>query len=311
MKTGKQETKVQDDVVDAKSSGETCAVVAASSAELSTEVKVSGLQIRFATLQPFYSVCQLPENVMRECREGDLVLKLSKDTAFKFAPAGREGAVRAIVLDGKQGVLEGCPIASGSVPRVWSVGRRAEDGTPLTSLADCWRAASAASPEVVKYRFEDYSKATNPIPEHYFAECCYLQLLVKVPDAVGDDIQLVKVGDSLYTPASVLFKKFDVITLRKFFNNIQVREAMLHRNEKDWRWSPTGQFVTVFTKGASFKRPNGTTGTIWSPSVERALDGNGALYSPTDEERDDLTKFLMMASDSTATVGDAVGVDEF
>lgn len=309
MKTGKQETKVteESDVVDAKST----AVVEMSATEVSTEVKVSGLQIRFATLQPFYSVCQLPETVMRECREGDLVLKLGKDSAFKLAQAGREGAVRAIVLDGKQGVLEGCPIASGSVPRVWSVGRRAEDGTVLNSLADCWRAASAAAPEVPKYRFEDYSKATNPIPSHYFAECCYLQLLVQVGDAVSDDVQLVKVGDALYTPAVVLFKKFDVISLRKFFNNIQVREAMSHRNDKDWKWSPTGQFVTVFTKGAAFKRPNGTTGTIWSPSIERALGDNGMLYSPTDEEREDLTRFLMMASDSTATVGDAAGDDEF
>ena len=109
-----------------------------------------------------------------------------------------------------------------------------------------------------------------------------------------------------YTPDTFYFRIF-----YKFFNNIQVREAMSHRNDKDWKWSPTGQFVTVFTKGAAFKRPNGTTGTIWSPSIERALGDNGMLYSPTDEERDDLTRFLMMASDSTAAVGDAAGDDEF
>lgn len=277
---------------------------------VSTEVKVQGLQVRFATLMPFYTVCDLPQDVQQECKEGDLVLKVSKTQAYKISGSGRGNALRAIVVDGKQGFLEGCPMGSGSLPRAWVVGRPKAQGSQeiLRTLEECRAAAQAEAPGVPFYRFEDYSKSMNPIPQHYIAECFYLELLVKLPDEFSGDVTLVKVGGALYTPARILFKKFDPIKVRQFFSNIQVREAMKHRGDKVWSWSPYGQYLSVFTEGAPFTRPNGAKGTIWTPRIEAALNEQGTLYVPDEEERDDLTKFYMAASASTMTAEEAAEV---
>jgi hypothetical protein len=118
----------------------------------------------------------------------------------------------------------------------------------------------------------------------------------------------VKVGGSLYTPARILFKKFDPIKVRQFFSNIQVRESMKHRGDKGWKWSPYGQYLSVFTEGAPFTRPNNTKGTIWTPRIEAALNEQGTLYVPDEEERDDLTQFYMAASATTMTAEEAAEV---
>lgn len=277
---------------------------------VSTEVKVQGLQVRFATLMPYYTVCDLPQEVHQECKEGDFVLKVSKTQAYKISGSGRGSALRAIVVDGKQGYLEGCPMGSGALPRAWVVGRPKAQGSQelLKTIEDCRAAAQAEAPEVPFYRFEDYSKSMNPIPQHYIAECFYLELLVKLPDAFTGDVTLVKVGGSLYTPARILFKKFDPIKVRQFFSNIQVRESMKHRGEKDWKWTPYGQYLSVFTEGAPFTRPNNTKGTIWTPRIEAALNDQGTLYVPDEEEREDLTKFYMAASATTMTAEEAAEV---
>lgn len=277
---------------------------------VSTEVRVQGLQVRFATLMPFYTVCDLPQEVHQECKEGDFVLKVSKTQAYRISGSGRQNALRAIVVDGKQGFLEGCPMGSGALPRAWVVGRPKAQGSQelLKTIEDCRAAAQAEAPGVPFYRFEDYSKSMNPIPPHYIAECFYLELLVKLPDTFTGDVTLVKVGGSLYTPARILFKKFDPIKVRQFFSNIQVRESMKHRGDKEWKWSPYGQYLSVFTEGAPFTRPNGTKGTIWTPRIEAALNGAGTLYVPDDEEREDLTKFYMAASATTMTAEEAAEV---
>lgn len=277
---------------------------------VSAEVKVQGLQVRFATLMPYYTVCDLPQDVHQECKEGDLVLKVSKNQAHRLGGSGRGSALRAVVVDGKQGFLEGCPMGSGALPRAWVVGRPKSQGSSetLKTLEDCRAAAQAEAPEVPFYRFEDYSRAMNPIPQHYIAECFYLELLVKLPDTFTGDVTLVKVGGSLYTPARILFKKFDPIKVRQFFSNIQVRESMKHRGDKDWKWTPYGQYLSVFTEGAQFTRPNGAKGTIWTPRIEAALGESGSLYVPDDEEREDLTKFYMAASATTMTAEEAAEV---
>lgn len=277
---------------------------------VSTAVEVQGLQIRFATLMPYYTVCDLPQEVRQDCKEGDFVLKVSKNQAYRLGGSGRANALRAIVVDGKLGFLEGCPMGSGALPRAWVVGRPKSQGSSetLKTIEDCRAAAQAEAPEVPFYRFEDYSKAMNPIPQHYIAECFYLELLVRLPDDFNGDVTLVKVGGALYTPARILFKKFDPIKVRQFFSNIQVRESMKHRGDKDWKWSPYGQYLSVFTEGAQFKRPNGTNGTIWSPRIEAALGENGALYTPDEEEREDLMKFYMAASNTTVSAEEAAEV---
>lgn len=277
---------------------------------VSTEVRVQGLQVRFATLMPFYTVCDLPQEVHQECKEGDFVLKVSKTQAYRISGSGRQNALRAIVVDGKQGFLEGCPMGSGALPRAWVVGRPKAAGSQelLKTLEDCRAAAQAEAQGVPFYRFEDYSKSMNPIPPHYIAECFYLELLVKLPDTFAGDVTLVKVGGSLYTPARILFKKFDPIKVRQFFSNIQVRESLKHRGDKEWKWSPYGQYLSVFTEGAPFTRPNNTKGTIWTPRIEAALNGAGTLYVPDEEEREDLTKFYMAASATTMTAEEAAEV---
>lgn len=277
---------------------------------VSTEVRVQGLQVRFATLMPYYSVCDLPAEVQQDCKEGDFVLKVSKTQAYRISGSGRGNALRAIVVDGKQGFLEGCPIGSGALPRAWVVGRPKAQGSQelLKTIEDCRAAAQAEAQGVPFYRFEDYSKSMNPIPPHYIAECFYLELLVKLPDTFAGEVTLVKVGGSLYTPARILFKKFDPIKVRQFFSNIQVRESMKHRGDKEWKWSPYGQYLSVFTEGAPFTRPNNTKGTIWTPRIEAALNGTGTLYVPDEEEREDLTKFYMAASATTMTAEEAAEV---
>ena len=277
---------------------------------VSTEVKVQGLQVRFATLMPFYTVCDLPQDVQQDCKEGDFVLKVSKTQAYRISGSGRGNALRAIVVDGKQGFLEGCPMGSGALPRAWVVGRPKAQGSQelLKTIEDCRAAAQAEAQGVPFYRFEDYSKSMNPIPQHYIAECFYLELLVRLPDTFTGDVTLVKVGGSLYTPARILFKKFDPIKVRQFFSNIQVRESMKHRGDKEWKWSPYGQYLSVFTEGAPFTRPNGAKGTIWTPRIEAALNEQGTLYVPDEEEREDLTKFYMAASATTMTAEEAADV---
>ncbi len=300
-----ESAETAEEVVDAKG---TTAVAVADGTQVSTTVRVRGLSMDYATMMPFYSVCGLPDAFKRQCHEGDVILKRGSDVAFKLMEPGGTPA-KAIVLDGQQAVLEGRPIG-GDLPRVWCVGRPAASGETPRSLQDCWRLAEAAAPEVRRYRFEDYNKATNPIPEHYLAEALYLRLLVQVPDSVPDAFSLVTVGGTIYVPATILFKKFDVIGVKRFFNNIQVREAARHANEPGWTWSPAGQFVSVGVNGRTFKRPNGTEGTIWTLALERLLGSDGMIYRPTDAERDDLTRLFMGLSDAEASVDEAAP-DEF
>lgn len=300
-----ENAELVDDVVDAKGT----AVAVAENTQVSTTVTVKGLQLEYATLMPFYSVCGLPDAFKRQCHEGDVILKRGNDCAFKLMEPDQK-PVKAIVLDGQQAVLEGRPIG-GDLPRVWCVGRALADGTVPKTIAECWAAADRQAPEVKRYRFEDYNKTMNPIPDHYLAEALYLRLLVQVPDSVPDAFSLVTIGGDIYVPATILFKKFDVIGIRRFFNNIQVREAARHANEPGWKWSPAGQFVSVGVNGRTFKRPNGTDGTIWTLGLERLLGDDGMIYKPTDAEREDLTKLYMSMADTEATVDSVAGVDEF
>ena len=301
-----ENAETAEEIVDAKG---TTAVAVAESQELSAgPVTVRGLSLEYATMMPFYSVCGLPDAFKRQCHEGDVILKRGNDVAFKLMEPGGTPA-KAIVLDGQQAVLEGRPIG-GDLPRVWCVGRQTASGETPATVQDCWRLAEAAAPDVRRYRFEDYNRATNPIPEHYLAEALYLRLLVQVPDSVPDAFSLVTVGGTIYVPATILFKKFDVIGVKRFFNNIQVREAARHANDKGWTWSPAGQFVSVGVNGRTFKRPNGTDGTIWTLNLERLLGDDGMIYRPTDAEREDLTRLFMGLADAEATVDEATP-DEF
>lgn len=303
-----ESAETAEEVVDAKG---TTAVAVAETTQVSTAVKVRGLSMEYATMMPFYSVCGLPDAFKRQCHEGDVILKRGSDVAFKLMEPGGT-PIKAIVLDGQQAVLEGKPMeddgtssSTPQLPRVWCVGRPTLDGGTPQTIADCWRLAEEAAPEVKRYRFEDYNKVTNPIPKHYLAEALYLRLLVQVPDLIPDAFSLVTVGGTIYVPATILFKKFDVIGVKRFFNNIQVREAARHSDEKDWVWSPAGQFVSVGVNGRKFKRTNGTDGTIWTLALERLLGSDGMIYRPTDAECDDLTRLFMGLADAEATVDDA------
>lgn len=294
-----------DDVVDAKGAASTA--VAATNTQVSATVRVRGLSLEYATMMPFYSVCGLPDAFKRQCHEGDVILKRGGDVAFKLAEPGNP-PVKAIVLDGQQAVLEGRPIG-GDLPRVWCVGRPTAGGETPQTIADCWRIAEAEAPEVRKYRFEDYNKVMNPIPEHYLAEALYLRLLVQVPDSIPDAFSLVTIGGTIYVPATILFKKFDVIGVKRFFNNIQVREAARHADEPGWKWSPAGQFISVGVSGKTFRRPNGTEGTIWTLGLNRLLGSDGMIYRATDAERDDLTRLYMGMADAAASVEDVGEVE--
>ena len=301
-----ESAEAAEEVVDAK--GSTAVAVAETDTQVSTTVKVGGLSLEYATMMPFYSVCGLPDAFKRQCHEGDVILKRGNDVAYRLMEPGEKPA-KAIVLDGQQAVLEGRPMG-GDLPRVWAVGRPVSTGAVPRTIADCWRYAEAEAPEVRRYRFEDYNRASNPIPEHYLAEALYLRLLVNVPDSVPDAFSLVTIGGEIYVPATILFKKFDVIGVKRFFNNIQVREAARHADDKDWVWSPAGQFISVGVSGRTFKRPNGTDGTIWTLALQRLLGDDGMIYRPTDGARDDLTRLFMGMAESSASV-DEVEAGEF
>lgn len=280
------------------------AVAVQGTTAVSTGAEVKGISVRFATLSPFYSVSSVPQECAQECKEGDLVLKTGKNSAWRLTGSGKKNAVRAFVVDGKPGYLEGCPMGSGILPRTWVVGRPRSAGSDviLQNVDECREAALEETKGEVKfYRFEDYSRAMNPIPQHYIAQCLYLEMLVQVPDDFQGEVDLVKVGAHLYTPARVLFKKFDTIKVRQFFNNIKVREELKHRGEQKWTWSPLGQVVSFFTQGAEFTRPTGQKGYIWTPTVEAALGEDGKLYRPDEEETRDLVAFCALSKTSRAT----------
>lgn len=99
----------------------------------------------------------------------------------------------------------------------------------------------------------------------------------------------------------MLFKKFDVMKVEQFFNNIRVREEVMHRGENGWKWSPYGQVVSIYTNGVEFTRPNGNKGYIWTPTIEAALGSDGKLYKPDTEEREDLLRFQMSMTDSVVS----------
>ena len=168
-----ESAETAEEVVEAK--GTTAVAVAGNTQPSTTVVKVRGLQLEYATMKPFYSVCGHSDAFKRQCHEGDVILKRGSDVAFKLMEPG-DKPVKAIVLDGQQAVLEGRPIG-GDLPRVWAVGRTSLSGETPQTLQDCWRLAEAEAPEVKRYRFEDYNKVTNPIPEHYLAEALYLRLV--------------------------------------------------------------------------------------------------------------------------------------
>lgn len=294
-----------DDLVDAKS---TTDIAVMDNTQLSTTVAVSGRSLEYATLMPFYTVCNLPDAFKRQCHEGDVIIKRGSDNAFKLLEPGQT-PLKAIVIDGQQAVLECLPMG-GNIPRVWRVGTPVFGGGTPKSLAECWNLAKEAAPEAKPYRFEDYNRMTNPIPEHYLAEALYLKTLIQVPDSIPDAFDLVTIGGAIYVPANILFKKFDVIGIKRFFNNIQVREAARHASDPNWKWSPAGQFVSVGVNGRTFKRPNGTDGTIWTIGLQRLLDEDMMIYQPTDAEREDLTRLFMSLSDTEASVND-VACEEF
>lgn len=307
--SNKKEQQGNEEIADAKAG----AVATVGTGAVSVEVRASGASIRYATLSPFYSVSSVPQECAQECKEGDLYLKTGKTSAWRLAGSGKKNAVRAFVLDGKVGLLEGFRQAGGQIPRTWVVGRPRSVGSSeiLQNLKECQEAAVAETEGKVKvYRFEDYSKALNPIPEHYIAKCLYLEMLVNVPDNFIGDVSLVKIGGSLYTPARVLFKKFDVMKVEQFFNNIQVREEVHHRGEDGWKWSPYGQVISLYTNGVEFTRPNGSKGYIWTPTVEAALGDDGMLYKPDTEERDDLVRFGMSLKDATVSIDDVASDSE-
>lgn len=311
-----KETKVkqeeQEEIADAKAG----AVARVETGAVSTQVNVRGASVRFATMSPFYAVSSVPQECAQECREGDFYVKTGKTTAWRFSGSGKKNAVRAFVVDGKLGILEGFKgAANGTIPRSWAVGRprQGPDGktVALSDIHACLEAAKAETQNAVPfYRFEDYSKAANPIPDHYLSRCLYLELLAKVPDGFAGDVPLVKVGAGLYTPVRVLFKKFDPIKVEQFFRNIQVREEVRHRGEEGWKWSPYGQCVSVSSVGVPITRPNGAQGYLWTPTVEAALDDTGKLYVPDDEEKADLAQFAKALADSTADISE-VGDGEF
>ena len=308
--------KTKFESVDESSAGsqsETTAVAVKETGAVSTEVKVSGVTYRFAGLSPFYAVSAVPQECAKECHEGDLVLKTSKNSAWRLCGGGKANAIRAFVIDGKQGFLEGCPMGSGLVPRTWVVGRPKAAGSAetLATLDECRKAAMADTEgKIPFYRFEDYSKSMNPIPQHYISECLYLEMLVRLPEDFGGEVDLVKIGGGLYTPARVLFKKFDTIKVRQFFNNIKVREEMRHRDDENWKWSPYGQAVSFFTNGTEFTRPTGQKGFIWTPTVEAALGADGKLYKPDEEERKDLARFCQSMADTKVTAEDVAGAGQ-
>ena len=305
-KTGKQmskkeatEQQEQEEIADTRAG----AVATVQTGAVSTEVTVKGASVRFATLSPYYGVSAVSQECAQECKEGDFYLKTGKTSAWRFSGSGKKNAVRAFVLDGRLGLLEGFKGGGGQgqTPRTWVVGRPKAAGSTetLASIQECVAAAKAETGGAVPiYRFEDYSKQLNPIPDHYISRCLYLELLVKCPEDFTGDVSLVKVGGGLYTPARVLFKKFDVMKVEQFFNNIQVREEVRHRGEEGWKWSPYGQVVSIYTNGVEFTRPNGSKGYIWTPTVEAALGDDGKLYKPDDEEREDLTRFATAMADT-------------
>lgn len=306
------EKKQDEEIVDAKAG----AVAVAETMAVSTEVTVRGATVRFATMSPFYAVSAVPQECSQECREGDFYVKTGKTSAWRFSGSGKKNAVRAFVVDGKLGILEGFKGATGQIPRAWVAGRpyKKTDGSTvmLSDIKECLAVAKEeAGPSVPFYRFEDYSRATNPIPDHYLSRCLYLELLAMVPDGFAGDVPLVRIGGNLYTPVRVLFKKFDPIKVEQFFKNIQVREEVRHRGEQGWKWSPFGQAVSVYTNGVPFKRPNGAEGYLWTPTVEAALDGNGRLYVPDDEEKSDLVRFQMSLADTSADMSEVEGDSEF
>lgn len=301
----------QEEVVDAKAG----AIAVQQPTAVSTEVTVKGVAIRFATLSPFYGVSAVPPDCAQECREGDFYLKTGKTSAWRLTGSGKKNALRAIVVDGKLGLLEGFKGGGGQnqTPRTWVIGRPKAAGSSelLTDIKACQAAAIEETGGTVPlYQFENYSKALNPIPDHYISKCLYLELLVQVPEDFNGDVTLVKVGGSLYTPVRVLFKKFDVMKVEQFFNNIRVREEVMHRGEEGWKWSPYGQFISLYTSGVEFTRPNGNKGYIWTPTVEAALGSDGKLYKPDTEEREDLLCFQMSMADSVVSTDTVESSDD-
>ena len=303
-----KETKVKEqeneEIADAKAG----AVATVGASEVSTQVSVRGASIRYATMTPFYSVSSVPQECAQECREGDWYLKTGKTSAWKFAGSGKRNAVKAFVIDAKEGILEGMKGASQNIPRSWSVGRQYQtpDGVVVPKdLKECFALARAETNGAFPfYRFEDFNKVTNPIPEHYLARCVYLEMLVEVPDTFAGDVSLYKIGGSAYTPVRILLKKFDPIKVEQFFRNIQVKEEVRHRGDKDWKWSPYGQCVSVYSNGVPFKRPNGADGYLWVPTVEARLSEDGKLYAPSAEEKADLVQFQLSLAGSVASVDD-------
>ena len=303
-KENKVKERDNEEIADAKAS----AVAAAETTAVSTQVNVRGASVRFATMTPFYSVSSVPQECAQECREGDWYLKTGKTSAWKFAGSGKRNAVKAFVIDAKEGILEGMKGASQNIPRSWSVGRQYQtpDGVVVPKdLKECFALARAETNGAFPfYRFEDFNKVTNPIPEHYLARCVYLEMLVEVPDTFSGDVPLYKIGGSAYTPVRILLKKFDPIKVEQFFRNIQVKEEVRHRGDKDWKWTQYGQCVSVYSNGVPFKRPNGADDYLWVPTVEARLSEDGKLYAPNSEEKADLVQFQLSLANSVASVDD-------
>jgi len=277
-----KETKVSketEEVVEAKG-----AVVPAASTEVSTQVAVEGIALRF----PFIRVAQALSQWRvdgKKGEEGALYIGRDKNTNAKVGDAGAQGGVEGILLDVVPGIMEDKPTFDGVAPKRW-VG------------PDCKELAANEGFSLEKKPTGEVWKDTgNPKMRANACEFCYLQMLVPVPeDFDSANYQLFPIGDRLYTPARIEFNKGAFRELSGTIGNIERVDCFRHRGDPDYKFSWRGKICHVYTVEVESKQSKGTM----YPFLRFGL----VQRDFTDAEKADFVSFLSAVTSTVADVND-------
>lgn len=280
--------ETQDDgVVDAKADA-TAVAVADTNTQVSTQVTVQGVTLRF----PFMRVGQALSQWRAGGRPpvmGSFYLGKDKQTNILVADMGRENGVDAILLDVVSGIMEDKPFTGAANPPKRWVGPTAE--------ADAAKEGVTLTPQPTGQTWPDSGR---PIMRANGTRFCYLQILVPIPEeseAVAD-FQVFPIGDKLYTPARIEFTKQAFRGLSEIIGNIERVEKFRNRANKDYKFSWSGRVVHLYTEEAASKQ----TGAVY-PILKFGLAVKGGkAVELTKEEKNDFVQFLASVTSTVADI---------
>lgn len=292
----KKDTQEDEGIIDAKANETTAVATVDTNTQVSTQVTVQGVSLRF----PFMRVGQMLSQWRvsgKKPEEGAFYLGKDKSNNVMIAGAGRENGITAILLDVVNGIMEDKPFTGAANPPKRWVGPDAEKEAAKEGITLTPQATDKVWPDTGR-----------PIMRANGAPFCYLQMLVPVPEDALEtmmDYQMFPIGDKLYTPARIEFSKQAYRMLADVTGNIERMETFRNRKNADFKFTWSGKIIRLFTETAISKQ-TGAEYPILKFSL--AVEGGKAVEF-TEDEKKDFLMFLASIKETVASVNDTEASD--